>query len=239
MSTGIPNVAANLDLQTKDVKTAPGVSLNENQVTVLRSVLDLFAGKPSLPKLALWRDDATFTDPITVAEGRDRFAAQWYGLQAAFSDIERLHHEVTDAGNPILMDLKTRYVIKGIGKEQTIASVVAVHLDEQGKIKKVEDKWDGKLPEGSIANVSSVFDLLRPMWWVKYWIAWAFWLWSLTWETRVWRVGVLLVLRSSMVHEKNANADSDTQAFRHLNAVTVPKFVSVPKNADEDAKKGN
>ncbi|KAL5399010.1 hypothetical protein PMIN06_006364 [Paraphaeosphaeria minitans] len=180
MSTGIPNVAANLDLQTKDVKTAPGVSLNENQVTVLRSVLDLFAGKPSLPKLALWRDDATFTDPITVAEGRDRFAAQWYGLQAAFSDIERLHHEVTDAGNPILMDLKTRYVIKGIGKEQTIASVVAVHLDEQGKIKKVEDKWDGKLPEGSIAN-----------------------------------------------------------AFRHLNAVTVPKFVSVPKNADEDAKKGN
>ncbi|KAL5446646.1 hypothetical protein PMIN05_002406 [Paraphaeosphaeria minitans] len=215
MSTGIPNVAANLDLQTKDVKTAPGVSLNENQVTVLRSVLDLFAGKPSLPKLALWRDDATFTDPITVAEGRDRFAAQWYGLQAAFSDIERLHHEVTDAGNPILMDLKTRYVIKGIGKEQTIASVVAVHLDEQGKIKKVEDKWDGKLPEGSIANVSSVFDLLRPMWWVKYWIAWAFWLWSLTWETRVWR------------------------AFRHLNAVTVPKFVSVPKNADEDAKKGN
>ncbi|KAL5387869.1 hypothetical protein DPSP01_003267 [Paraphaeosphaeria sporulosa] len=180
MSTGIPNVTSNLNLQTKDLKTAPGISLNENQSTILRSVLDLFAGKPSLPKLALWRDDATFADPITIAEGRDRFAAQWYGLQAAFSEIERLHHEVTDAGNPILMDLKTRYVIKGIGKEQTITSVVAVHLDDQGKIKKVEDKWNGKLPEGSIAN-----------------------------------------------------------AFRHLNAVTVPKFVSVPKNAEEDAKKGN
>jgi hypothetical protein len=153
------------------------------------------------PKLALWRDDATFTDPITVAEGRDRFAAQWYGLQAAFSEIERLHHEVTDAGNPILMDLKTRYVIKGINKEQTISSVVAVHLDEQGKIKKVEDKWDGKLPEGSIANVSSIIDLLRPMWWVNYCMAWAFWLWSFTWETRVWRVGVLFVLRLSVLHK--------------------------------------
>lgn len=197
MSTGIPNTAT-LDLETKDLKTAPGVTLNETQSTAMRSVLDLFAGKPSLPKLALWRDDATFADPITVAEGRDRYAAQWYGLQAAFSEIERLHHEVTDSGNPILMNLKTRYVIKGIGKEQMISSVVAVHLDEQGKIKKVEDKWDGKLPEGSIANVSSVFDLLRPVWWVNYGTAWAFWLWSFTWETRVWRVGVLCVAASIM-----------------------------------------
>jgi hypothetical protein len=117
-------------------------------------VLDLFAGRPSLPKLALWRDDATFADNITIAEGRDKYAAQWYGLQSAFSEIERLHHSVKDAGNPILMDLKTRYVIKGIGKEQTIESLVAIHLDSQGKIQKVEDKWNGELPDGAIANVS-------------------------------------------------------------------------------------
>ncbi|KAF1977589.1 hypothetical protein BU23DRAFT_452670 [Bimuria novae-zelandiae CBS 107.79] len=180
MSTGIPNLGANLNIETKELQTAPGVSLNENQSTVLRSVLDLFAGRPSLPKLALWREDATFADPLTIATGRDRFAAQWYGLQQAFSEIERLHHEVKDAGNPMLMDLKTRYVIKGIGKEQVVSSLVAVHLDEQGKISKVEDKWNGKLPEGSIA-----------------------------------------------------------QAFRRLNAITVPKLVSVPKNEEEDAKKGN
>jgi hypothetical protein len=56
-----------------------------------------------------------------------------------------------------LIDLKTRYVIKGVGKEQIVSSVVAIHLDGEGKIQKVEDKWDGKLPEGSIANVSSAF----------------------------------------------------------------------------------
>jgi len=58
------------------------------------------------------------------------------------------------------MDLRTRYVIKGLNKEQLIQSVVAIHLDEQGKIKKVEDKWDGKLPDSSIANVSGPASLL-------------------------------------------------------------------------------
>lgn len=29
------------------------------------------------------------------------------------------------------------------------------------------------------------------------------------------------------------------QAFRHLNAVTVPKMINVPKNEEEDAKRGN
>ena len=170
MSTGVPNATPNLNIETKTLTTAPGVSLSESQSTILRSILDLFSGRPSLPKLALWRDDATFTDPLTIATGRDRYAAQWYGLQQAFSEIERLHHEVTDAGNPMLMDLKTRYVIKGIGKEQVVSSVVAVHLDEQGKVSKLEDRWDGKLPEGSITNVSTISHLLNLRWWIRwYW----------------------------------------------------------------------
>lgn len=78
------------------------------------------------------------------------------------------------------MNLKTRYVVKGIGKEQTINSLITIATSPDGKITKVEDKWDGKLPDGAISN-----------------------------------------------------------AFRHLNAVTVPKMINVPKNAEEDAKKGN
>jgi hypothetical protein len=144
-----------LNIETKHIQTAPGVQLSENQQTLVGSVLDLFAGRPSLPKLALWRNDATFTDPLTIATGRDKYAAQWYGLQQAFSTIDPLSHQVKDAGNPILIDMRTRYVIKGINKEQTIQSVVAIHTDEEGKISKVEDKWDGKLPDGTIANVSA------------------------------------------------------------------------------------
>jgi len=34
-------------------------------------------------------------------------------------------------------------------------------------------------------------------------------------------------------------ADNHSQAFRRLNAVSVPKMVGVPNNAEEDAKRGN
>lgn len=119
-----------------------------------------------------------------------------YGLQSAFSEIERLNHEVIDAGNPIKMNMKTRYVVKGLGKEQTVQSLITIATDSNGKITKVEDKWDGKLPESSIANVS-LLQLFSPFWWLFYIQAWMFWLWSLTWETRVWRVSAsaLLVFR--------------------------------------------
>ncbi|KAK8215449.1 hypothetical protein M8818_002070 [Zalaria obscura] len=174
MSTG------DLKIENTNIKTAPGVSLDSQQKTLVGSVLDLFAGRPSLEKLKLWSDEGVFEDPITIAQGRKQYEAQWYGLQTAFSEIERLNHEVTSSGNPISMNLKTRYVVKGIGKEQTISSVVNIFTDKDGKISKVEDKWDGKLPESSIAN-----------------------------------------------------------AFRHLNSVTVPKMISVPKDKEEDAKRGN
>lgn len=52
-----------------------------------------------------------------------------------------------------------------------------IYTAADGKIEKLEDKWDGKLPEGSIA-----------------------------------------------------------QAFRRLNAVSVPLMVSVPKSAEEEKK---
>lgn len=145
-----------LSIESTNIKTAPGISLSSHQQTLVGSVLDLFAGRPSLAKLQLWTDDATFADPITNAQGRKQYEAQWYGLQTAFSEIERLGQEVTGAGNPITMTMKTRYKVKGVGSEKVIDSVINIFTTEDGgKIVKVEDKWDGKLPDGAIANVSS------------------------------------------------------------------------------------
>lgn len=169
------------NIESTNIKTASGVSLDEHQHTLVGSVLDLFAGRPSLKKLSLWDDDGVFEDPITVATGRKQYEPQWYGLQTAFKEIERLGHEVTDAGNPIGMDLKTRYVVKGIGKEQVISSKIQIYYDKAtGKITKVQDKWDGNLPDSTFTNI-----------------------------------------------------------FRQLNSVSVPKMVSVPKNDEEDAQRGN
>jgi hypothetical protein len=141
----------------------------------------------SILALTTSQDDAIFQDPITKAEGRKQYEPQWYGLQTAFSEIERLHHEVTSAGNPITMDLKTRYKIKGIGKEQTIESVVNIHTTSAGKITMVEDKWNGELPEGAFSK-ASWSQLFSVNWWFNYYIAWGFWLWSFVWWTRPWLV---------------------------------------------------
>ena len=113
-----------------------------------------------------------------------------YGLQAVFSNIERLHHSVTNAGNPIEMDLKTKYTVKGIGKEQTIQSKITIAYDTaSGKILKVEDKWDGNLPESGFKEVS-LAQLFSFRWWLHYCEGWTFWLWSFTWHTWPWQVGI-------------------------------------------------
>lgn len=86
------------------------------------------------------------------------------------------------------MDLKTRYVTKGINKEQIISSRINIFYDKDtSKITKVQDKWDGELPDSSFKNVS-VDQLFDPWWWVHYAEGWAWWLWSFTWDTWWWQV---------------------------------------------------
>lgn len=201
MSTSAPTIESVVG----DIKTAPGVDLSAQQKTLVGSVLDLFAGKPTLEKLQLWSEEAVFEDPITVARGRKQYEPQWYvslfshicvfedadicryGLQTAFSEIERLSYQVTSSGNPITLDMKTRYVVKGINKEQTIASVINIFTTSDGKIEKVQDKWDGELPDSAIKNVS-FRKAINPFWWMNYAIGWMFWAWSFVWYTRVWMV---------------------------------------------------
>lgn len=90
------------------------------------------------------------------------------------------------------MDLKTRYVVKGIGKEQIISSKIKIYYDKStSKITKVQDKWDGNLPDSSFTNVS-VRQLFSFWWWLHYYESWGFWLWSLTWDMSWWQVSVCL-----------------------------------------------
>lgn len=83
------------------------------------------------------------------------------------------------------MDLKTRYKVAGIGKEQVIDSKLVIDTDSTGeKIVKVQDRWDGELPDGAFKNVS-----MLSLWsWVHYAESWAWWTWSFAWETRWWQV---------------------------------------------------
>lgn len=191
-------------IESTNINTATGVELSAQQKILVGSVLDvdhppliihaptntqqLFKGLPSLKKLQLWTDDATLDDPLTKAQGRKQYQAQWYGLKAAFSEIHQLEQKVTSAGNPITLDLKTKYKLKGLGTEKIIESVIKIHTDAEGKrIVGVEDRWNGEIPEGAFAKVG-VLDLFNPLWWTRSAEMVGFWGWSLVWWSRSWEV---------------------------------------------------
>lgn len=127
----------------------------------------LFAGNPTLKHFSLWAPDATFADPLTVATGYPKYTAQFYGLPALFKPIQIQRHQVTSAGNPIEVELRNKYVVKGINKEQTVDSVVKIHLGADGKIDRLEDRWDGDLPDGAVSNVSAL-NLINPVAWARW-----------------------------------------------------------------------
>lgn len=70
-------ICLDLNIENTNINQAPGVNLDSHQKTIVGSVLDLFAGRPSLAKLALWDDNGTFEDNITVAKTRAQYAPQW------------------------------------------------------------------------------------------------------------------------------------------------------------------
>ncbi|KAI0151186.1 hypothetical protein BJ166DRAFT_501326 [Pestalotiopsis sp. NC0098] len=191
MASGVPSESAKIQQQANassasfashgirntNINAAAGVDLSDQQKVLVGSILDLFEGNPTLKHLSLWSKTATFADNITVAEGYDKFAAQWYGLPAVFSPIKIQSHKVLSSGNPIELELSNKYVVKGIKKEQVMDSKVKIYTGSDGKIEKVEDRWNDNLPEGGVS-----------------------------------------------------------EAFRKLNAVTVPTMVKVPKNEEEDKK---
>ena len=89
------------------------------------------------------------------------------------------------------MDLKTRYKIKGIGKEQVIESKVQIFtegVDAEGRITEVQDRWNNGIPEGTFAKVS-FFNLINPLWWVHFWCALVWWCWGRIWWSWPWEVG--------------------------------------------------
>lgn len=133
-----------------------------------------------------------------MSTGRKQYQAQWYGLKAAFSEIEQLQAIVLTSGNPMHLFVKTRYKVKGIGVEKIISSNVRIHTDSAKKyITGVDDLWNGEIPNGAIAKVG-LFQILSPFWWLHLAGEVGFWMFSLIWWTRLWKVSVVKEKRASL-----------------------------------------
>lgn len=132
----------------------------------------LFEGNPTLKHFSLWSQNGTFTDPLTIATGYPKYTAQFYGLPALFKPIQIQSHKVTSSGNPIEFEMSNKYVVKGINKEQVVDSIIKIHLGADGKIEKLEDRWNGDLPDGAVSNVSAPLSArglsLNPFVWVRW-----------------------------------------------------------------------
>jgi hypothetical protein len=73
-----------------------------------------------------------------------------------------------------------------VGSEQVIESLVKIHTQGE-RISKVEDRWNGEIPEGAFAKVG-LKEIFNPFWWLRSAGIVAFWAWSLVWWSKPWEV---------------------------------------------------
>ena len=113
------------------------------------------------------------------------------------------------------MELSNKYVVKGINREQIMNSVVNISIGAGGKIDKVEDRWNDKLPDGSISEVSSISEFEdekteRQSTIARVWEALSSTAWSTFCQVSWWPIfTVSRVEASSFTYVLNAHKSTD------------------------------
>lgn len=128
----------------------PGVSedsLSPSRQRVLEDVKDLFCGIVSVESLQRsWHDNAVFEDPLSIARGFREVAAQWFALHKLFPKIERLGFRVlsnTTRPNRMICTQRQEYTMRFFHTAKVVESLIIIELDENDKIIKLKDKWNG------------------------------------------------------------------------------------------------
>lgn len=125
-----------------------GIPLEGNRRQIVEDVLNLFSSQPSLGIFhRSWRQDATFEDPLSKCLGYKQYGPQWYGMPKAFPTSRTLAYKVvssTSDPRQIVYEQTQEYTIRFIGTKKVMHSTVVIDLDENDKITKLEDKWNGQ-----------------------------------------------------------------------------------------------
>ncbi|KAF8599905.1 hypothetical protein BDV93DRAFT_525752 [Ceratobasidium sp. AG-I] len=124
-----------------------GLPLEGKRKQVVEDVLNLFSSKPS-PEIfeRSWRQDATFEDPLSKCDGYDQYAPQWYGMPKLFPTSRTLAYSVTSPTSEprrIVYEQTQEYTVAVTKTKKVMQSTVVIDLDENEKIVKLEDKWNG------------------------------------------------------------------------------------------------
>ncbi|KAF5331061.1 hypothetical protein D9619_005939 [Psilocybe cf. subviscida] len=122
--------------------------LKSDHKRVLDDLTELFCARPTLEILERsWTKDAEFEDPYCKTKGYDQFAAQWFGLTKILVNAEQLSKRVmssTDNPNRFIYFQTMEYTLRWFNKKKVIESIVTVDLDDNEKIIRLVDQWEGK-----------------------------------------------------------------------------------------------
>ena len=126
------------------------VVLEDQRKQTVEDVLELFCAHPSLEIFdRSWNRDAVFEDPWTKCVGYKEYTAQWFSLPRVVAQSTTVQYRVlssTHHPHRIVVDQTQQYTLRYIKRKRTIHSLVFLELDEQGKIIKMEDRWNGEEP---------------------------------------------------------------------------------------------
>ncbi|TDL27435.1 hypothetical protein BD410DRAFT_683936, partial [Rickenella mellea] len=127
------------------------VELEGRRKKVMDDVRELFECRPTIEIFQRsWSKDAEFEDPLSHCKGLDEVVPQVRNVfPKIFSKSTTVSNRVMQSHydpNRIVFAQTQEYTFKLIGLKKTIKSMVVVDLDDEERIVKLSDLWNGESP---------------------------------------------------------------------------------------------
>ncbi|PPQ89092.1 hypothetical protein CVT25_006464 [Psilocybe cyanescens] len=126
----------------------PHTVLKHDHEQILKDLTELYSCRPSRDIFERsWSKDAEFEDPYCKCKGFDEYAAQWFAMPKIFSKSEQLSKRImssTDNPNQFIYQQTQQYTTRLLKKKKVIESIIIVEMDDNDKIIRLIDRWDGK-----------------------------------------------------------------------------------------------
>lgn len=121
--------------------------LNHDHHRVLDDLTELYCCRPTLEIFERsWNKDAEFEAPQCKCKGYKEYTAQWFAMPKLFSRSEQLSKRVmssTDSPNRLVYFQRQEYTFRLLNKKKVIESIIVVDLDENDRILRLVDQWNG------------------------------------------------------------------------------------------------
>lgn len=141
----------------QSTKSMPTRQPTAEEKTIIDEVLSLYQCKPTEQSYAHYAETAVFSDPVSIAQGKQSIMSQFNGMPKVFASSTTQKCDVLDTSGSsstkspgskggdtdLKLNLTQHYVFKAGKKEKTLNSLVTLTLRD-GMIQHQEEEWDHK-----------------------------------------------------------------------------------------------